>query len=133
MDGTSLQDTARQRAWELPGSEQVYPFGPEHEVFKVRGRVFLLMTELEAGPVVTLKATPLDVEALRESHPGIGPGYHMNKRHWITLYPDGPGREGVRTDFLEELVTESYRLVVGKLPRADRPIEPASLDARPRP
>ncbi|MBE2997722.1 MmcQ/YjbR family DNA-binding protein [Nocardiopsis sp. HNM0947] len=131
MDGTRLQDTARQRALELPGSEQVYPFGPEHEVFKVRGRVFLLMTELEAGPVVTLKAAPIDAEALRESHPGIGPGYHMNKRHWITLYPDVPDAAGADADLVHELVTESYRLVVGKLPRADRPIDPAAFGVRP--
>ncbi|WP_017608581.1 MmcQ/YjbR family DNA-binding protein [Nocardiopsis xinjiangensis] len=131
MDGDTLQDTARQRAEELPGTEQVYPFGPEHEVFKVRGKVFLLMTELAGKPVLTLKATPLEAEALREEHPGIGPGYHMNKRHWITLYPDGSGDRGVVGDMVgelvEELVTESYRLVVKNLPRAERPIDPAAF------
>lgn len=129
MDGNTLQDTARRRAEELPGTGQVHPFGPEHEVFKVRGKVFLLMTELAGKQVVTLKATPLEAEALREGYSGIGPGYHMNKRHWITLYPDGSGDRGLIGDMVEELVTESYRLVVKNLPRADRPIDPAALDA----
>lgn len=127
MDGDALQDTARQRAEELPGTEQVYPFGPEHEVFKVRGKVFLLMTELAEKQVVTLKATPIEAEALREAYSGIGPGYHMNKQHWITLHPDGSGDQGLAGDLVEELVTESYRLVVKNLPRADRPIDPAAF------
>lgn len=127
MDGDTLQDTARQRAEELPGTEQTYPFGPEHEVFKVRGKVFLLLTELAEKHVVTLKAAPLEAEALREGHPDIGPGYHMNKRHWITLHPDGPDDRRLSEDLVEELVTESYRLVIKNLPRVDRPIDPAAF------
>lgn len=44
--------------------------------------------------------------------PGVTPGYHMNKRHWVTvdlaIVPD---------DHVRELVTESHAIVVHSLPR----------------
>lgn len=123
MDATRLHDCARERAAELPASTAGFPFGPDHEVHKVCGKVFLLMTELAGDPVATLKVDPEDSEFLREAHPDITPGYHMNKRHWITVRPGGPADE----QLLRDLVTESYLLVVGKMPRAQRPVDPASF------
>ncbi|NKF31127.1 MmcQ/YjbR family DNA-binding protein, partial [Pseudomonas sp. BGM005] len=52
--------------------------------------------------------------------------YHMNKRHWITLLP-GPSLED---ELVAELITESYRLVVEKLPKARRPVDPAVFGIR---
>ncbi|WP_067973858.1 MmcQ/YjbR family DNA-binding protein [Nocardiopsis trehalosi] len=128
MDGVALQDAARRHAEGLPSSALEYPFGPDWEVFKVRGKVFMLLTSVPGAPVVILKSEPGEAEALRETHPDITPGYHMNKRHWITLRPGGP----IDRRLVEELVTESYRLVVANLPRADRPVDPASYGTRPR-
>ena len=123
MDTTRLHDCARERAAELPASTAGFPFGPDHEVHKVCGKVFLLMTELAGDPVATLKADPEDSEFLRGAHPDITPGYHMNKRHWITVRPGGQ----VDEQLLRDLVTESYLLVVEKVPRAQRPVDPASF------
>ncbi|HEV8557615.1 MAG TPA: MmcQ/YjbR family DNA-binding protein, partial [Actinophytocola sp.] len=39
-------------AEELPGAQLEHPFGPDWEVFKVRGKVFMLMTEVPGRPVV---------------------------------------------------------------------------------
>lgn len=121
MDAEALHERARARADELPGAGLEHPFGPEWDVYKVRGRVFLLLTALGEDPIVTLKADPEDSKALREAFPDITPGYHMNKRHWITVRPGGPTDEAL----IEDLVTDSYLLVVEKLPRAIRPIDPA--------
>ena len=44
----------------------------------------------------------------------------MNKRHWITLHP-GPSLD---PELVGDLVTDSYLLVVAKLPRARRPVDP---------
>ena len=128
MDGETLQETASIRAEELPAAEMTHPFGPEYGVFKVVGRMFLLLTEVRGKPIVVLKADPRDSEALRQAHPDITPGYHMNKRHWITLEPGGDLDE----EMIRELVTESYLLVVERLPRAKRPVDPASFVSRPR-
>lgn len=123
MDASRLHECARERTQELPGAGMSFPFGPDHEVYKVRGKVFLLMTELAGDPVATLKVDPDDSEFLREAHPDITPGYHMNKRHWVTVRPGGPADE----QLLRDLVTESYLLVVEKLPRAQRPVDPSTF------
>ncbi|WP_120494072.1 MULTISPECIES: MmcQ/YjbR family DNA-binding protein [Microbacterium] len=127
MDSTQLNAAATERAEELPGAERENPFGPEWDVYKVRGRVFLLVP-LDGTGRITLKSHPDDAVALRETFADIVPGYHMNKKHWITLMP-GPSLE---EDLVTELVTESYRLVVEKLPKAQRPVDP-NLFGRPAP
>lgn len=120
MNGSTLQKTAADRAEELPGAQLEHPFGPDWEVFKVRGKVFMLMTEVPGRPVVILKADPGEAIALRERNSHITPGYHMNKKHWITL-EEG---EGVDDELVEELVTDSYLLVVARLSRAEQPVDP---------
>lgn len=123
MEGTALQQFARDRADELPGAGLEHPFGPEWEVFKVRGKVFMLLTEVTGEPIVIIKADPEDSKALREQHDDITPGYHMNKRHWITLRPGG----NLHERHVDELVTESYRLVVENLPKAKQPVNPVTF------
>ncbi|GAA3752890.1 putative DNA-binding protein (MmcQ/YjbR family) [Spinactinospora alkalitolerans] len=125
MKGRKLQDAAREVAEELPASTMGHPFGPEYEVFKVKGKVFMLLTEVPGDPIVVLKADPEDSKALRQSHRDITPGYHMNKKHWITLEPG----ESVDKGLVKDLVTDSYRLVVAGLPRAQRPVDPESFGA----
>ncbi|MEU1802315.1 MmcQ/YjbR family DNA-binding protein [Streptomyces sp. NPDC019937] len=120
MNGPTLQQTAADSAEELPGAQLEHPFGPDWEVFKVRGKVFMLMTEVPGRPVVILKSDPGEALALREHNRHITPGYHMNKKHWITL----EGGDGIDESLVRELVTESYRLVVAHLPRAEQPVDP---------
>ena len=123
MQTDALQQYARDRAEELPGARLEFPFGPDWEVFKVRSKVFMLLTEVTGEPIVTLKSAPEASKALREEYADITPGYHMNKRHWITLRPGGQ----LQKRLVEELVTESYLLVVENLPRAGRPVDPATF------
>lgn len=94
----NLQKTAADRAEELPGARLEHPFGPGWEVFKDPGEAL----------------------ALREQYRHITPGYHMNKKHWITL----EAGEGVDEGLVEELVTDSYLLVVSHLRKAERPVDP---------
>ncbi|MCX5535905.1 hypothetical protein OG785_35795 [Streptomyces sp. NBC_00006] len=35
-----------------------------------------------------------------------------------------PGAEGVDKELVRELVTDSYRLVVARLPKAEQPVDP---------
>lgn len=126
MQGDTLQQHARDRVEELPGAELEHPFGPDWEAFKVRGKVFMLITEFTGDPMVIVKADPEDSKTLRERHMDITPGYHMNKQHWITLNPGGDLQKGL----IEDLVTESYLLVVENLPRAKRPVDPEIFSDR---
>ena len=120
MDGDALHERAHVRAEELPGSGVEHPFGEGWDVYKVRSKVFMLLTEITGDKIVILKASPSDSRALRASFEDITPGYHMNKQHWITLSPGGSLDPGL----VDELVTESYLLVVGNLPKAKRPVDP---------
>ena len=128
MDGEALQQVAADRALELPGTELTHPFGEDWDVFKVRGKVFLLQAAITGEPITTLKADPDDARALRGEHKDITPGYHMNKRHWITLHPGGTLDAGL----VEELVTESYLLVLERnVPRSQWPVDPATYGQTP--
>jgi YjbR len=64
MDGTTLQKTAADCAEQLPGSRLEHPFGPDWDVFKVRNKVFMLMTEIPGRPIVILKSDPAEAQAL---------------------------------------------------------------------
>lgn len=123
MNGDALQKRAAARADELPGAQLTHPFGPEWDVWKVRDKVFMLHTSATGEAMVTLKAAPLDAEALRQTFPDITAGYHMNKKHWISVHPDG----NIEPDLVDELVTESYRLVVENLPKRLRPVDPQTF------
>lgn len=126
MNGQTLLKTAADCAEELPGADLEHPFGPDWEVYKVRGKIFMLMTEVPGRPVVILKADPGDAAALREQYADITPGYHMNKKHWITV----DGGDTIDGKLVKELVTDSYRLVVGGLPRSQQPVDPHTYGRR---
>jgi predicted DNA-binding protein (MmcQ/YjbR family) len=97
----------------FPGSSESFPFGAETSVFKVEGRIFAI-SRLAGRPLeVSLKCDPLLAEQLREAHPAIRPGYHLNKRHWNTVTLDGSLPDAMIADMIED----SYDLVVSKLPR----------------
>ena len=111
----------REECLTLPCADESLPFGDEYLVFKVKGRIFA-MTVLSGGePRASLKCDPDLAEDLRAKYEAVIPGYHLNKKHWNTVYleRDLPYREIVR------LIRHSYELVVAKLPRAIRaPLPP---------
>ena len=118
MDGQELQKIAGDRAVGLPGADLEHRSGPNWELYKVRGKVFMLMTDMPGRPIVILKADPDDAAALREQYADITAGYHMNKKHWITV--EGGGT--IDEKLVKELVIDSYRLVVAGLPQSEQPV-----------
>jgi len=125
MHGTELQELAAERTQELPGAELTHPFGDDWDVYKVRGKVFMLQTAVTGELIVILKAAPADGRSLRTAYKEITPGYHMNKQHGITLHPDGELDAGL----VDDLVTESYLLVVENLPKRHQPVDPGTFGA----
>jgi predicted DNA-binding protein (MmcQ/YjbR family) len=98
------------------GSAETFPFGPQTSVFKVSNKVFAISRLTENPLRVSLKCEPLLAEQLREAHPAVIPGYHLNKRHWNTVIIDGSLPERMIRDMIED----SYDLIVSKLPRSRR-------------
>ncbi|WP_421504912.1 MmcQ/YjbR family DNA-binding protein [Erwinia rhapontici] len=117
MDGQQIQTLTMQIALVLPEAELDYPFGPEIEVFKVRGKMFALMSQVRGERIVNLKCRPEDGELHRVIYDSIHAGWHMNKRHWISIYPGEQITEGL----VKQLVEESYDRVVAGLPKRLRP------------
>lgn len=99
----------------LPAVELSYPFGEETPVFKVVGKVFAILNAEEGPGEITLKADPEDAKALVATFADVRPGYHMNKKHWISV------RLPTSKAPAAELIRDSYDLVIAGLPRAKRP------------
>ncbi|AYJ51107.1 MmcQ/YjbR family DNA-binding protein [Rhodococcus sp. P1Y] len=98
----------------LPGAELTHPFGNETSVYKVGGKMFAAIGTGEGGiDRITVKCDPERAEVLVGEHEHIVPGYHMNKRHWITIDLGG----SVPLELVEDLVDDSHFLVHGKARR----------------
>jgi predicted DNA-binding protein (MmcQ/YjbR family) len=94
----------------LPGAEEGFPFGEDTLVFKVNGKMFLLLGLDASPPEFNVKCDPAKALELRERHSCVKPGYHMNKKHWNTVTCDGT----VPKRLLLEWIDDSYRLVKGR-------------------
>ena len=97
-------------------AESGYPFGPQALVYKVKGKMFAILSEREGREYVTVKVVPEDGEVLTSQFSDITPGYHTNKRHWVTVYYPGDVEDG----FIHDLCERSYQLVVKKLPKSQQ-------------
>jgi predicted DNA-binding protein (MmcQ/YjbR family) len=72
----------------LKGATESFPFGEETLVFKRGGKIFAL-ANLDGELSINLKCDPALAIELRERYSTVKPGYHMNKKHWNTVYIDG--------------------------------------------
>ena len=99
-----------------PCSDDSYPFGPEAQVFKVFGKMFALIGYRNDKLTITLKASPENVTFLSEEFSCIERGYHMNKKHWITVIVN----DEVSIGMIEDWIDSSYELITSKLTKAQK-------------
>jgi predicted DNA-binding protein (MmcQ/YjbR family) len=109
-------DELRSCCLAFPGCEQTFPFSPGTSVFKVGGKMFALSALASQPLKVSLKCEPELAAQLRNTYAAIAPGYHLNKRHWITITLDG----SLEDEMVRDLIEDSYDLVVAGLPRRAR-------------
>ncbi len=86
-----------------------FPFGDDTLVFKTAGRIFALVN-LENDLSINLKCDPALAIELRERYSSVIQGYHMNKKHWNTVYIDG----SVTDKEVFSWIDHSYDLVLNK-------------------
>jgi predicted DNA-binding protein (MmcQ/YjbR family) len=98
------------------GAIEEFPFGPEHSVFKVGGKMFALSALRRTLLEVSVKCEPELAVQLRATYTAIRPGYHLNKRHWNTIRLDG----SLPDQLVRDLIEDSYDLVVSGLPKRAR-------------
>jgi predicted DNA-binding protein (MmcQ/YjbR family) len=106
-------ESLREHCINKPGVTESFPFGEDTLVFKVDEKIFLL-TSLSNPESFNAKCDPEKAVLLREQHPEIVPGYHMNKKHWNTIYYN----QNLSESLLKELINHSYDLVFSSLPKA---------------
>jgi predicted DNA-binding protein (MmcQ/YjbR family) len=97
-------------ALSLTDSTESFPFGESVLVFKVKGKIFLLLPLDEIQTQFNVKCDPEKAIELREEYPDtILPGYHMNKKHWNTVIVDGK----LNSATLKQMIEDSFCLVGG--------------------
>lgn len=94
------------------GVTEHFPFDDVTLVFKVMNKMFALCGLEHIPFAVNLKCDPEWAIELREEYDGsIISGFHMSKKHWNTVKPNGT----ISNDFFIKLIDHSYDLVVSGL------------------
>jgi predicted DNA-binding protein (MmcQ/YjbR family) len=108
-------DALRELCLALPQAIETFPFDEETSVFKTsgNGKIFALSALANEPLTVSLKCDPEESLALRAEFPQITPGYHLNKKHWVTIVLEGQ----VPDDLVEQLLGASHALVRPRVPR----------------
>lgn len=106
----------------LPGVQDKMPFDKatsEYDrnllVFCVADKWFCFVN-VNVFDFCTIKCPAGQIEEWQDRYEGIRPGYHMNKKHWMSVYFDAdvPGKT------IKELVKQSYDGVVASLSKKER-------------
>jgi predicted DNA-binding protein (MmcQ/YjbR family) len=105
-------ETLREYCLQKKGVSESFPFDENTLVFKVGGKMFLLIS-LQSASTFNAKCDPERAVVLREEYDEITPGYHMSKVHWNTINMYGR----LTINQLHELIDHSYELVYQKLPK----------------
>lgn len=100
-------ETIRNYCLEKPSVEEGMPFGETVVVFKVVGKMFLLLPVDTEGVQFNVKCDPEKAVELRANYSCVQPGFHMNKIHWNTIYVDGT----VTDQLIFEWIDDSYNLI----------------------
>jgi predicted DNA-binding protein (MmcQ/YjbR family) len=108
-------ETYRTYCLSKKGVTEETPFGENTLVYKVMGKMFAL-TDLEDFSSINLKVEPEIGEELREKYASVQPGYHMNKKHWVTVLMDG----SIPDKLLRQWTDNSYDLVVSGLTKSQK-------------
>lgn len=76
----------------------------------------VLFRECRGFRFLLYQMRPRPVGELQARYMGIRPGWHMNKKYWISVYFE----QDVPDSLIRELVKASYDLVAGSLTKKER-------------
>ncbi len=104
------------------GVHDKLPFGKAASEYDRNLLVFYVLEKwfcfvnIDVFDFCNIKCKTEQIEELQEMYEGIKPGYHMNKKHWISVYfnSDVPGSK------IKELVRQSYDIVVSSMSKKER-------------
>lgn len=84
-------------------------------VFYVADKWFCFVN-VDVFDFCNIKCIPEQIEELRDKYEGVKPGYHMNKKYWMSVYFN----KDVSDKMIRELVKKSYDIVVSSLSRKEK-------------
>ena len=105
-------EEVRLYALSLPGTTEDQAYGEDWVLFRVEGKIFLHIWLNAPEPTCAVKLPPEQGQTLRDHYDGIRPAYHLNKVHWNDVFLDE-----IDGDMVKDLINQSYRLVLSKLPK----------------
>lgn len=108
-------DDFRQYCLAKRGASEELPFDDITPVFKVMGKIFAIAGGRDDS-MVNLKGDPDELLERRAQYEDVREGYHMSKKHWITVPLDG----SVPRSILCSWVDASYDIIVAALPKKAR-------------
>ena len=71
---------------------------------------------MEVVDFFSIKCNPAESREFQTTYIGIKPGWHMNKKYWISVYFN----QDVPDEKIKELVSKSYDIVVKNLTKKER-------------
>lgn len=99
----------------MPFGKVASEYGRNLLVFSVLDKWFCFVN-VEVFDFCDIKCAPEQIGELQERYDGIRPGYHMNKKHWISVCFN----QNVPDSKILELVRQSYDIVAASLTRKQR-------------
>ncbi len=105
-------EEVREYALSLPGTTEDQAYGEGCVLFRIEGKIYLHLRLGAPEPSCALKLPPEQGQTLRDYYDGIRPAYHLNKVHWNDVFLDE-----IDGDVVKSLITQSYQLVLSKLPK----------------
>ena len=101
-------ETIREYVLQKENVTEGFPFDEETLVIKVKNKMFLLLSLDETPLRFNVKCQPDKAIELREQYPdAVLPGYHMSKKHWITIVLNGQ----LSSKIILQMIDDSYTLV----------------------
>lgn len=109
-------EEAREYCLSLRNVSECFPFDDVNLVFKVEGKMFLLIPLDVEEPYISVKCSTDYTEELRDRYAAVEGAFHFNKKYWNMIYleRDMPDEE------ICYWIRHSYREVIAKLPKKIR-------------
>lgn len=111
-------EEVRETALALPHATERSPYGPDTLAFEIGGKHFALLDLSGEWGFYNLKVDPEYSVELQERYRSVRPGWHMNKRHWISVDFVGD----VPDTLQRELLRHAYAQTLKALPKRMRDV-----------
>lgn len=99
----------------MPFEKATSPYDRNLLVFYVRDKWFCFVN-IEVFDFCTIKCNPPQIAGLQDRYEGIKPGYHMNKKHWISVYFD----KDLPDPAIKALVKQAYEMIIASFSKKER-------------